>query len=538
MATNKQNIKDKFRQEEQLPESFSWENMEAGIQEKMNTSVVNTSPSSSKSKYLLLLLLLVSGAASYVFIGHFADRSKNSIPKSVDNFSNVKSTTATQNFDNNVEVNNNNATKSNTTNSKVVNSKVVDNTVKNNDIAVKNQKQISTKTNTASQSLNSSTSNQSVLEKQYTIKNEVLNNNSNSLRDKENNVGLNGGQIANSSNFISKDKTSSPSQNIQQVTTNKNDKTIENSSRSIDNLNQNSNQNIASSNKTEIPTNFEISNLASNDVKQNLVINFLALLPMSPLVYQTNALKIKNKVVPNPKIEQQKEGSKNMLYAFAGGNLGLSKYGTNNVGMLKADYEKDVVDKSFGLGFERKIFGNYSIDAALLYNKIHSNLDYVSMSKYSEQRDNVLLSIEINTITNDTTNRVYGLGTVTGTKTRTVHWNNIETTVNIPITIKRNFNFGKLDLGIGLGPSLNYSLSNTGRTFVQLDSLTTIANDYHKKFYVGATGLTTISYSLSKNFDVGLRASIFMPFGVIENSAATSVRRSLLTGGLYVGYRF
>ncbi len=74
MAIDKHNIKSNFRTEENLPEEFSWDNMEQGIYEKMNSKKTRRPTGINFFSILALVLVIIASAAIYCL----NDENKNS----------------------------------------------------------------------------------------------------------------------------------------------------------------------------------------------------------------------------------------------------------------------------------------------------------------------------------------------------------------------------------------------------------------------------------------------------------------------------
>ena len=69
MAIDKHNIKNKFRSEDNLPEEFSWENMEKGIYDKMNTKKSRRPMGIIIFSAIALSFIIIAGAILYLNSG-------------------------------------------------------------------------------------------------------------------------------------------------------------------------------------------------------------------------------------------------------------------------------------------------------------------------------------------------------------------------------------------------------------------------------------------------------------------------------------
>ena len=67
MAIDRQNIKDRFRSEENLSEEFSWENMEQGIQEKLNSKKKRRPQGILYLSTIALVMAIIATGAVYYF---------------------------------------------------------------------------------------------------------------------------------------------------------------------------------------------------------------------------------------------------------------------------------------------------------------------------------------------------------------------------------------------------------------------------------------------------------------------------------------
>jgi hypothetical protein len=518
MAIDRQNIKDKFRKEGDMPESFSWDNMHQGIVEKMNLR------STKKKNPLFLILgigivfLLCFGIINTILHQSVEKAKVLSITKTNTEkekaIEPIKSTFPTQyNKENLFVIDQQQANINEST--EILN------------VEVSKDKDISLQTDSYLEKKSLQIERQN-LNKQTEVKTSTSNFNSNSATYNDNNLSQDNIAIINK---LSKDSAKDVSVINDVFNLTKENSKAEISS--IDNEGQ-----LKNKSDDFIQANDDIKNESIKEIESNFTVHKLSLLKISELKslnqkQQTHLYKVDNNV-NNKKAESDLN---HIIYLSGGSVLGKATYGNDALGKVKSIYEKDLLGQQFGFGLEYKITNRLSLDASLNFNQVKSILDYKEITKYSEKRDNVLLAIEVNTVTKDTIKN-FGSANVTGIQTRTVKHYNTERMISMPIVMKYNWDIGKLRIGAGLGAGLLYSLSNQGRTIVAIDSFNTIGNDYTTKIGVSGLGQINVTYSLSDRINIGLKTNYMMPLLDQNKNVGTAFRRNLLSGQLLIGYRF
>jgi hypothetical protein len=516
MAIDRQNIKDKFRKEGDMPESFSWDNMQQGIVEKMNLG-------STKKKNPLFIILgigilfLFSFGIIYTILNQSVEKTnvvsinKTNSEKAIEP---IKSTSPTQYNKENLFV----------TDQQQAN---INESTETLNVEVSKDKDFSLQTDSYLEKKSIQIEKQS-LNKHLEAKLSTSNINSQRPAPNSHNLSQDDNSIINK---LSKDSAKDVSVINDVFNLTKENSKTENSS--IDNKGQ-----LKNRADDLILANKDIKNESIKEIESNVTVHKLSLLKISELKSLNQKQQIHLYKVDNNVNNKKAESDLNRIIYLSGGSvLGNTTYGNDALGKVKSIYEKDLLGQQFGFGLEYKITNRLSLDASLNFNQVKSLLDYKEITKYSEKRDNVLLAIEVNTITKDTIKN-FGSANVTGIQTRTVKHYNTERMISMPIVMKYNWDIGNLRIGAGLGAGLLYSLSNKGRTIVAIDSFNTIGNDYTTKIGVSSLGQINVTYSLSDRINIGLKTNYMMPLLDQNKNVGTTFRRNLLSGQLLLGYRF
>lgn len=484
MAIDKHNIKNKFRSEENLPEEFSWDNMEKGIYDKMNTKKSRRPMGIIIFSAIALSLIIIAGAILYLNSGD----KFNKEPKSI-----------------------------------------VDNSA---DESIISEGKPSFEVKPEVEKLNKSPlkAESKRAEKPFVIKKEygkaelsALEKTKPTENFDENKTINNTSANVDRGNKIKHNELVNPSNTQTSIGLTNENEPVEN-----EKVTHNENENKIIQEKILVE--------AKNQIQSDIVISNIES-KIFFLIYDSNR-KIPFIETLNSTVQKQGENQlKNSIFITGGLLSSISNYGDSPLDNIKSKFEHERIGYSFGIGYNRDISNKISLTTGLDHFTLRNILDYKETTSYSEQRENLLLSMDINTITGDTI-KSYGTGTVTGKQIRTVLHYNTHKIISIPLIVSYTIQKSKFNYTAGLGPVLNYNLYAKGRTINAIDDFQTIDKTYYKSLTYGMNARIVINYFISKNYLIGLNLNYTAPFNKWNTQSEFSLSRSVLGSNLSVGYRF
>ncbi len=534
MAIDKNNIKNKFRAEEKLPDEFAWQNMESGILEKMNRTNKYLSPRSIFKKYFALLIAFaICGFGFYIFT-HIEQKSGVAIvedkavkePAQNEEKKSMKSSVVEKAM---IENTSYNASVSNSTNS--------------NSIGIENNEEY----NTASKDkfLNQSvgiqkSSDREKIAKITTFEKPIAVIEPNKVERNMPNKS--------SASIQSKDSKNTGMQSSEQVLSNdvddKETKEVINQSLLANNsenpkIVKETNEVIAESKIDQSNNSNLIDNITSIE-NQRMAFEISELTaPFKSLLSQSSNHNVAYlAIIQPPKLIRQLARSTNSIYIYSGVNRGHTFFGNDAIEKSKSKYEKDTLGYSIGIGWIKKLNNKFSLDIGLQYNKINSILDYKSQSlRYEILKSNAILGININAITGEK-DTIVGEGIERGSKTRTVYWHNVHKNWMVPVVVNYHKSIGRFDVSAGLGLQVSYTSHYAGKTIAAMDSIIVTNNDYVAKWAYGTIVQIGAGYALGSNMIIGARSSTMVPFTRLTVSPTSAINRYVWNGGIYIAYQF
>ncbi len=191
---------------------------------------------------------------------------------------------------------------------------------------------------------------------------------------------------------------------------------------------------------------------------------------------------------------------------FGGANFNSFKYKTDNLtdlAELKNTTETGEWGISTGLNASLLLKNRWLLSSGLEYHQLGTKFEYKEVENGEVLKENELLKVWIDEITNDTIKTLYGDTFVNATSTRHVlHYNKYKL-ISIPVEVGLQEDTGKLIFGTTLGAVFSINTFQKGRT---LNKDTEIV-DFDKES-------TTASFN---NFSVGLRVSPFVGYRIADN---------------------
>lgn len=491
MAIDKNNINSKFRSEENLPEEFSWQNMEQGIYEKMNAKKSRRPIGTLLFSTIALAIFIVVGGV-YIYV--YKENNTSTELKTVVHNANKEEIVSNTKKNNavNPEVENINDVNTKTESKTVERTFVLSNDISKTEVTIANEIKIK-KTFAENKSTKSGNDKTATADGNKVIQNNKIVNSS--IK-----------QTAIKNGDFKKEQTALDEKNIS-------DKIKEHE--------------LVSENSMEDYKNLIESKIVMASIKNKNFLIISNLYPEMPLIEITN-----------PALNKKEKSEIKNSISISGGILSsATNYGNTSVDIIKSKYEKDALGYSFGLGYNRVISDKFSLNTGIDYSILRIILDYEETTSYAEQRDNLLLSMDINTITGDTI-KTYGTGTITGKQTRKVLHYNTHKVISIPLIVLYNIQKSKFRYTVGLGPVLNYNLSANGRTIYAIDDFQTIDKSYFKKMTVGMQAKLGINYSINKRYFIGFNIHYTSPINKWNSSSEFTLSRNLFGSNVSVGYTF
>lgn len=540
MAINKHNIKNKFRQPQTLPDEFSWDNMKDGINEKM-TKAAPIAPKTSfglYSFYFVVAALFLGGLAYWlttldnvkqatVALSAGEKKSEASISSSLSAkpARHVSPMTASSTPSENLSLEKDNPLSENTfTSTKLPHLSGSDQA--HTTIIKTKQNKSDNNSNAGHQTSAIATSKSASKEiAQNYIAKESLEIGATSSQDSE----VQANTILSGNNAKGNALPISQNQNALDNAIEMKIDATQGMNTNVKTLNDETGENVKSTEGQE----------------KKIMTEQRALLSISSLPSTISHLDY-NKVI-DPSIQLQatakpvniaKTYNKNSIYVYSGVNRGVSTFGNETVEALKLATHSDRYGYAIGLGWLKQLRRHISVDVGFNYSVVNDVFDYKSAPiRYESYKQNAILGIKFDPNTGDTT-VIRGEGIERGTKSRVVHWLNVNKRYNLPIVLNYEYQVGKLTIGAGAGPVVSYSSSYSGRSLDSADSIAVLGDDYMAKWSFGAIGQAYVSYEVFSNVSIGFRGNMAMPFNVITSSSYTPLRRYTWGSGLYMAYKF
>lgn len=494
MAIDRQNIKAKFRSEEELPSDFSWENMEQGIHEKMNSKKSGKTTGFIYLAAIALALLIISAGIFYALNckNEFAQNSKKIAIKAEIKSHEDKHT------DNRIPLNPINQENATLSESKMITVEKTNSTITENGT---NELIATYEAKTKSKYTDS-----------RLIKNNTIRSNGNL---KANNV-IKNKELTSEGIVVSEKRNNTNHPPLVPYLTNVN---------VVDST--------PASHQSETKNDKLIS--AENNLSTIRIANIGARL--FTVIHQSE-IEMPSLDIVSPLLDKKEERSFKNVFSVTGGIWqSKSLYSNNPSAAIKSKYENDVLSYGIGFGYTRMLSNKWCVNTGLEWNVFRNKLDYKETTSFSEIRDNVLLSMDVNAITGDTIKQ-FGTGTVTGKQTRTViHYNN-QKVLTIPVLMSYMIQKKKFFYALGLGPVIHYNSNAEGRTIVNTDQFVNYDKSYFKAINYNLLAKLGVMYQLNKHYLIGLDFSYSTSIGKWNSDPGFSLKRSISGSHLSIAYRF
>jgi len=228
----------------------------------------------------------------------------------------------------------------------------------------------------------------------------------------------------------------------------------------------------------------------------------------------------------------------------AGANLFTPNFGDSNLGDAKSSYNKLIPGLGAEVLFTYVINPKWQIAAGLNYQSLENKLDYYNEKEVRENKD-VVTRIEVNAISGDSTHHTANENVVTTHWQKVVHYNSNKM-LSIPVLLNRNWNMHKrFKFVTGVGLQYNLGAISSGKAITGDDGELSSykIEDYTNGFYSIQSSInfllsTGVNYELTDRSYLGvdLRGSLGMNDWSTQEEYSAKVM--IFDSRFKVGYRF
>jgi len=220
----------------------------------------------------------------------------------------------------------------------------------------------------------------------------------------------------------------------------------------------------------------------------------------------------------NENLEEQKEKNRLKLIASIGGNLYSHNYSGSDLAQARTTNLSAIIGQSASLSVEYPLNQRWALQTGLTIDRSLTKLDYTGVMDTIIKAD----------VTNHNHNNASGIVSTTvsekdinGTFVTDVILYNKYLSLGLPISVKRYFSLGKLDLGIGAGLEYNYRFIKSGRYLVEPSG---ISPDYQLRSHSKddsfnshlLNGLVSLNLDYQLNNGVGIGLGIDGTYGITD----------------------
>jgi hypothetical protein len=215
-------------------------------------------------------------------------------------------------------------------------------------------------------------------------------------------------------------------------------------------------------------------------------------------------------------------------------------FGNSMASQERDQYESGNFGHSASLRLRFQLKKNISISSGIEWRELYSKFDAEFVNSYEEILEDQLLEVQKNPYSSEDV-LIYGDTLVTITETRKIVHHNRYKQFAIPLVLNYINKYKNFEFGFGIGALFLFSNETSGRTIQsgELMDYDGASQSIYKK-NIGLSILAEISanYSISKHLYVGGRLNFSKGFKDWSATEAISLKPSISSGQLVVGYNF
>ncbi len=206
-------------------------------------------------------------------------------------------------------------------------------------------------------------------------------------------------------------------------------------------------------------------------------------------------------------VEETEYTSRFSMAIGIGLNYWTPNWGNSSASQERALYEKALTGNTYSLQFDYRLHPKWSIGTGVMNSKYYSKFNYNETDTYERVKNDVLVEIQVNTVTGDST-LIYGDRMVNVNRQRTViHYNTFQKW-SVPLMVKYSLRKRKMEYAFGVGTMLTLSTKTAGKTINSTIQDYNASNPiYQSGFEIGALGSFDLNYHISEKYYIGAQLS-------------------------------
>lgn len=316
-----------------------------------------------------------------------------------------------------------------------------------------------------------------------------------------------------------------------------------------------SDQNVLAGNTILEKSAVEKANTSNNDqtdiAKSLLTKSELIQLPFLPITLMESDINyfadqpILNFVEPPLQKNRKRNSLAWKMDLWGGVNTTKLKYKSENSSDLAALLEqgkKKELALSFGANAALVLKDRWLISSGIEYHQLMVKFEYEDKKNILVPKENQLLTVWLDALTNDTLNTSYGDTTVDAVATREIVNYNKYHKFSIPFEIGFQQKTGKVTYGILTGAVLSFNVFQTGKTLNKGAEITSFDQNSStrtfKKFDMGFRVSPFIAYHLSEKMTFNIRPQFNWQFNSSFDDTDIKITAQQLNLNFGIGYYF
>lgn len=210
----------------------------------------------------------------------------------------------------------------------------------------------------------------------------------------------------------------------------------------------------------------------------------------------------------NPLAVEKRENNTRFSMAIGLGlNYWTPNWGSSSTSQERAQYEKALVGNTYSLLFDYRLYPKWSLGTGIMNSTYFSQFNYKETEVYQAVKEEVLVEIQVNTFTGDST-KIYDDSVININRERqVVHYNTFKKW-SVPLIVKYSLSNKKVEYAFGIGTMLTLSTKTAGKTINStIQDYNANSPIYQTGTEIGALGTFDLNYHLSEKYYIGAQLS-------------------------------
>ncbi len=237
-------------------------------------------------------------------------------------------------------------------------------------------------------------------------------------------------------------------------------------------------------------------------------------------------------------VEKRANNARFSMAIGVGLNYWTPNWGSSSLSQERAQYEKALIGNTYSLLFDYQLHPKWSIGTGLMNTTYYSQFNYEETDTYQKVKTGVLVEIQVNTITGDST-QIFGDRTINVNRQRqVVHYNTFKKW-SVPLLVKYNIRKRKVAYALGIGAMLTLKTETAGKTINStIQDYSTASPIYQAGTEIGAMGTFDLNYHLSEKYFIGAQLSGIASLKNWSTEIEVALKPLILNSQLTLGLKF